>query len=87
MQFQETFNNFIQSQKVIGFGFQQPTRVKLPNDFYAFPGGYFTVYENGYRVMINGASIGEVAIQEILILNPEGVPIARDSQDLGDIQF
>lgn len=87
MQFQETFNNFIQNQKVIGFGFQQPTRVKLPNDFYAFPGGYFTLYENGYRVMINGASIGEVAIQEILILNPDGVPIARDSQDLGDIQF
>jgi hypothetical protein len=87
MKFKETFKIFIQNQKVIGFGFQQPTRVKLPNNFYAFPGGYFTLYENGYRVMINGASIGEVAIQEVLILNPDGVPIARDSDDLGDIQF
>jgi hypothetical protein len=31
--------------------------------------------------MINGASIGEVAIQEVLILNLEGMPIATDSYD------
>lgn len=37
--------------------------------------------------MVNGASIGETAIQEIFILNPEGVPVGRDSQDLGDIEF
>jgi hypothetical protein len=37
--------------------------------------------------MVNGASIGETAIQEILILDPNGVPVARDSQDLGEIQF
>jgi hypothetical protein len=87
MTFESIFTACIQNQKVIGFGFQQPTRVKLPNDFYAFPGGYYTLYENGYKVMVNGASIGETAIQEILILDPEGVPVARDSQDLGDIQF
>ena len=87
MTFEAIFTAYIQDQKVIGFGFQNPTRVKLPNDFYAFPGGYYTLYENGYKVMVNGASIGETAIQEILILNPEGVPVARDSHDLGDIQF
>jgi len=39
MTFEAIFTPFIQNQKVIGFRFQNPTRVKLPNDFYAFPEG------------------------------------------------
>jgi len=55
--------------------------------FMLFLRGYYTLYENRYKVMVNGASIGETAIQEILILDPTGVPVGRDSQDLGDIEF
>lgn len=82
MTFEGYFSAFILNQRVIGWGFQQPTRVKLPNGFYAFPGGYYTEYENGYKVIASGASLGETAIQEIMILDPDGIPISRDTEDL-----
>ena len=85
--FSEAFNTFIKGQLVTGWGFQQQTRVKLPNGFYAFPCGYFTVYENGYRMIVSGESLGTTPVQEALILNPEGVPIARDTEDIHDITF
>ena len=84
MTFEAFFILFILNQKVIGWGFQQPTMVKLPNGFYAFPGGYFTEYENGYKVIASGASLGKTAIQEIMILDPDGIPISRDPEDLKD---
>ena len=84
MTFNGFFIAFILSQKVIGWGFQQPTRVKLPNGFYAFPGGFYTEYENGYKVIASGASLGKTAIQEIMILDPGGIPISRDTEDLRD---
>lgn len=82
MLFAETFNLCILNQKTIGFGFQQQTRVRMPNGYDAFPCGYFTTYENGYKLMISGDSLGETAIQEAIILNPDGVPIARDTEDI-----
>jgi len=47
MTFNEAFDIYILHQKVTGWGFQQQTRVRLPNGFDAFPCGYFTEYENG----------------------------------------
>ncbi len=85
MIFHEAFDLYILKQKTIGWGFQQPTRVRLPNGFDAFPCGYFTEYENGYKLIISGASLGETPIQEAMILDPEGIAIARDTEDIRDI--
>jgi hypothetical protein len=84
MLFDDAFKNYILHQQVTAWGFQQPLRVKLPNGFYAFPGGFYTQYENGYKFMTSGASLGATAIQEAMILDPDGVPIARDTEDLGE---
>ena len=62
MIFDEAFDLYILDKKIIGFGFQQPTRVRLPNGFDAFPCGYFIEYENRYKLIISGDSIGQTAI-------------------------
>ncbi len=87
MTFDEAFKAHILNQKVAGWGFQQPTKVLLPNGFFAFPCGYFTEYENGYKMMISGESLGTTPVQEALILDPAGVPIVRDTEDIrsGDL--
>ena len=84
MLFNEAFDLFILNQKTIGRGFQQPTRVRLPTGFDAFPCGYFTEYENGYKLIISGATLGVTPIQEIMILDPDGIPVARDTEDIRD---
>jgi len=76
---------YILGKKNIGFGFQQPTRVRLPKGFDAFPCGYFTEFENGYKLIISGATMGETAIQEVMIVDPDGIPIARDTEDIREI--
>lgn len=86
MKFDEAFKAHILNQKIIAWGFQKPTRVLLPDGFFAFPCGYFTEYENGYKMMISGESLGSTAVQEALIVNPTGVPIARDSQDIKEFE-
>lgn len=80
--FDEAFNMYIQNQKVIAWGFQHETKVLLPTGYHAFPSGYFTEYENGYKMISSGASLGGTAIQEAMILDPDGVPISRDTEDL-----
>ena len=82
MIFTEAFDLFILNQKIIRWGFQQPTKIKLHNGYYAFPCGYFTEYKNGYKLMISGASLGQTPIQEVLILDPQGIPVARDTEDI-----
>jgi hypothetical protein len=82
MTFAEVFDRYILNQKITGWGFQQPTRVRLPNGYDDFPFGYFTEYENGYKMIVNGASLGGTAVQEIMILDPDGIPIVRDSEDI-----
>ena len=82
MTFNDAFQTFILNQKVISWGFQQQTKILLPNGYFAFPCGYFTVYENGYKMMASGATLDKTDIQEAMILNPEGVPIARDTENL-----
>jgi hypothetical protein len=85
--FSTAFEKFILNPKVIGWGFQQQTRVKLPNGFYAFPCGYYTEYENGYKMIVNGESLGNTPVQEAQILDPQGVPIARDTEDIRDLKI
>ena len=82
MIFNNAFNLFILNQTVTGWGFQQPTGIRLPNGFLAYPCGYFTEYQNGYKLIISGASLGLTPIQEVMILDPEGVPVARDTEDI-----
>ena len=82
MTFDEVFKLHISNQKIIGWGFQQPARVRLPNGYDDFPCGYFTEYENGYKMIVSGASLGQTAVQEVMILDPDGIPIARDSEDI-----
>jgi hypothetical protein len=79
--FSETFDTYILNQKVISWGFQHETRVLLPNGYHAFPSGYFTEYENGYKMIVSGATLHKTDIQEAMILDPDGVPIARDTED------
>jgi len=85
MTFDETFELFIKGRIVIGWGFQQPLPVKLPNGSLAFPCGYYTIFDNGYRLIISGDTIGSTAIQEAIILDTEGIPIAQDSEDLREV--
>ena len=84
LNFYKAFETFILNQKVIGWGFMQPERVKLPNGWSAFPCGYYTEYENGYKMVAMGSSLGKTAVQEAMILDPAGIPIARDTEDLKD---
>jgi hypothetical protein len=85
--FEEAFNKFILHNKVVGWGFQQQKRVKVSEGNYAFPCGYYTLYENGYKMIVSGESLGNTPVQEAMILNPEGIPIARDTEDIRDISF
>lgn len=87
MTFHEAFNKFILYQKATGWGFQQQKRVQLPNGYYAFPCGYFTEYENGYKLIASGESLGNTAVQETLILDPNGVPVARETEDIKGVEF
>ena len=82
MTFEEAFIAFILNQKVIGWVFQQQIGVLLPNGYYAYPCGYFTEYENGYKLIASGATLHKTDIQEAMILDPNGVPVARDTEDL-----
>ncbi len=82
MTFEEAFDAYILNQKIISWGFQQPARVKLRNGYDAFPCGYFTEYGNGYKLIVSGAALGKTAVQEAMILDPQGVPVARDTEDI-----
>lgn len=62
--------------------FQQPVKTLLPNGYYAYPAGYFTEYENNYRIIFSGASLENADIQEVMILDPTGLPIARDTETI-----
>jgi len=81
MTFDQAFQTYILNQKVIAWGFQQEVKVLLPNGYYAYPSGYFTEYENGYKMIASGATLHKTQIQEAMILDPDGVPIARDTED------
>ncbi len=82
MTFEQAFETYIQNKKIISFGFQQPVKTLLPNGYFAYPAGYFTVYENNYRLIFNGASLEKADIQEAFILDSKGIPIARDTETI-----
>lgn len=82
MSFNDAFNLYILNQTVTRWWFQQPTHANNSHDLLASPCGYFTEYENGYKLIVSGSSPDEIAIQVAMILDPAGVPVARDTQDL-----
>jgi hypothetical protein len=56
MIFEEAFTAYIQNQVVVSWGFQLLTTIKQPNGYLRDIGGYYTLYENGYRLIISGES-------------------------------
>jgi hypothetical protein len=82
MNFEKAFDAFILHQRVSGRGFQLLTSIRQKDGYFRDIGGYYTVFENGYQLMINGESLGTTAIQEALILDPESMVIARDTEDM-----
>ena len=80
--FDEAFQLFIAGRTVVSWGFLHEHKVVLPNGYAAYPCGYFTKYDNGYTFISNGARLSNTPIQEALILNEQGIPIARDTEDL-----
>ena len=82
MTFEEACKTFVIGKKIISWGFQQPVKTLLPNGYYAYPAGYFTEYENNYKLIFNGASLEKADIQEVMILDPTGLPIARDTETI-----
>lgn len=82
MNFANAFEAYILNQRVVEWGFQHMKRVKQANGYYREYGGYFCRYENGYATIFNGESLGQTPIQEAIILDPAGIPIARDTEDL-----
>ena len=82
MSFNDAFNLYILNQKVTRWWFRQPTQVNDSTDLFTSPCGYFTEYENGYKLIAVGWSPEETAIQVAMILDPEGVTVAIDTQNL-----
>ncbi len=82
MTFEEAFATYIKDRKITAWGFQQPVKTLLANGYYAYPAGYYTEYDNQYRLIFNGASMGQADIQEAIILDPTGQPVARDTETI-----
>ena len=82
MSFNDAFNLYILNQKVTRWWFQQPTHVNDSTDLFTSPCGYFTEYENRYKLIAVGWSPKETAIQVAMILDPESVTVAIDTQNL-----
>lgn len=82
MTFEKAFEAYIKNQIVIDWGFQFLITIKQSNGYNRDIGGYYTLYENGYKLIINGESLGNTPIQEAIILDPQGMPVARDTEDL-----
>ena len=47
----------------------------------------FSEFENGYKLMVSGESLGETPVEEALIIYPNGIPIARDTEDIRLFNF
>ena len=82
MTFEEAFVAYIKNQVVVDWGFQLLITIKQPNGYSRDIGGYYTLYENGYKLIVSGESLGKTPIQEAIILDPAGMPVARDTEDL-----
>jgi hypothetical protein len=82
MTFEKAFLAYIQNQIIVAWGFQFLITIKQRDGYSRDIGGYYTEYANGYRLIISGESLGKTPIQEAIILDPEGMPVARDTEDL-----
>lgn len=85
--FRDAFDQFIKGRTVVDWGFQQQKRVQLPDGNFSFPCGYFTLYDNGYKMIVSGESLGSTPVQEAMILDPDGIPVARDTEDIRGVEF
>ncbi len=82
MTFEKAFNQFILNQKVAGWGFRPLTNIKQADGCNREIGGYYTEYENGYKLIVNGATLGTMPIQEAMVLDPQWIMVGRDIEDL-----
>ncbi len=85
MSFERAFELFIKDRKVVGWGFRQPHPILLKNGFKDYPCGYYTEFDNGYKFIANGFSIGSEHAQEARILDPNDMPVGyKDREDIID---
>ncbi|RZL40853.1 MAG: hypothetical protein EOP00_25975 [Pedobacter sp.] len=80
MSFETAFDQFIKGRKVVDFGFRKPDPVKLSNGFFAYPCGYYTLYDNGCKLIVYGFSFGQSTMQEVWVLDGNDVPIGYKDQ-------
>ena len=85
LSFNQAFELFIKDKKVIGWGFRHPHPVLLPNGYKAYPCGYYTKYENGYKFIASGSTDANEHPREAHILGPDDVPVGyKDREDIID---
>lgn len=82
MLFSNAFDQFIKDKAIKECGFRLLEKIKQPDGYSVDIGGYYTLFENDYSIVFSGASLGETAIQEALILDNKNIVIARDTEDL-----
>lgn len=82
MTFDEAFKHYIKGRTVIGTGFRQPDPVELSNGYQAYPCGYFTLYDNGFKVIVHGSKLVEhTSLQEIWVLDEQNRPVGYKDQE------
>ncbi len=82
MLFDEAFDKYIKGRSITSCGFQLLKKVKQPDGYFREIGGYYTCFDNNYRIMFYGESLAKTPIQEALILDPDDIVVARDTEDL-----
>ncbi|MEE1885327.1 hypothetical protein [Pedobacter flavus] len=83
LSFEEAFEIFIKDKKVVNWGFRMPNPVKMDNGFNEYPCGYYTEYENGYKLIVFGSSFGNEQQQEIRVLDANDKPVGyKDREDI-----
>ncbi|RZK47390.1 MAG: hypothetical protein EOO87_22040 [Pedobacter sp.] len=80
MTFEQAFDKFIKGKTVVGFGFRKPDPVKLSNGFLAYPCGYYTLYDNGFKLITFGSSLGTSTLQDIWVLDTNDIPVGYKDQ-------
>lgn len=82
--FYTAFDENIIHQVAVSMYFMPFKRVRLRNGYDFFLGGYVTSFSNGYSLVVNGTNVGSIPSIDNTILDPESIPIARDTEDIWD---
>ncbi|MVZ64372.1 hypothetical protein GQF61_00780 [Sphingobacterium sp. DK4209] len=76
MTFEEAFERFIKGQKAVDYGVRQPEAVMLSNGYQAFPCGYYTLFENGFKLIVSGFNVSPKSSQhEAWVLDEDDRPV------------